>query len=547
MQEHLFKFFQREGDLSFWKFILIISIISGISNAGLLALINGAANTAKEEGLNYQYFAMYVVVFLIYFITKKYSMVKSAQKVEKIIKNTRARISNKVVLSDLVTIENLNKSEIFTRLTRDTDIISQAATILIGTTQSVIMIFFALVYIFFISKLVFFVIFFSLVLTIMIYETLSQELTQELDKSNAIENSFFKSLDAIVDGFKEIKMNSQKKQDILRNHHTILDTLLELKIYLSNKFTTSIMFTEIFLYILLGTIVFVIPHLATEESSTIIKSTAALLFIVGPLEASVSIFPLVAKTITSIKSIDDLETLLDTHRQNKDFSDENALANFGQFREIVFKDVAFHYDSITNEKIFGIGPIDFNFKRGEIVFIIGGNGSGKSTFIKTLLALYKAKSGNISLDGIVVDKYNEQIYRDLFSIILTDFYMFDAIHGIENIDHELLNDLLIEMQLNSKTKYINGKFTTTNLSTGQKKRLALVIAILEDKPILVLDEWAADQDPEFRKYFYETILIRLQKQGKTIIAVTHDDAYFKFSDKVLKMDYGKLSLYKGVM
>ena len=542
-QNNIIQFLKREGDLGFWRAIFFIAVLSGIANSGLLAIINIATSTVENEGLNYQFFSMFIVVFLIFIITKKYSMVKSSQEVERIIKNTRDRISNKIRFCELHTIETLDKTMILTRLTRDTNAISQAARILILRLQSIIMIFFTLLYILYLSVPIFMIILLFIILVSLNFATFKKELREDRDEVNIVEDQFFSSLNSMMNGFKELKMNSQKSEDIASQHAQFSYNLSNLKVDLSNKLTINAMYMGNILYLILATIVFIMPHIEAESSTTIIQVTAAVLFIVGPFEATVNVIPLIAKTILAIENISKIEELLDDKTSNHYVFDEHTIKRFNNFKTITFKNIEYYYTNKENEKVFGVGPIDFTLNRGEIIFIIGGNGSGKSTFIKTLLRLYTQTKGEIELDSNIIDEYNTQVYRDLFSIILTDFYIFEQIYGNKNINYKLLNDLLVETQLNNKTKYIDGKFTTTNLSTGQKKRLALVIAILEDKPILVLDEWAADQDPEFRKYFYETILMRLQQQGKTIIAVTHDDAYFKFSDKVFKMDSGQLVPY----
>ncbi|ETR66800.1 MAG: hypothetical protein OMM_05479 [Candidatus Magnetoglobus multicellularis str. Araruama] len=178
------------------------------------------------------------------------------------------------------------------------------------------------------------------------------------------------------------------------------------------------------------------------------------------------------------------------------------------------------------------------FNPGEIVFMIGGNGSGKSTFLKVLTGLYLPFSGHITINGAPA-QIDEQ--RNLFSAIFTDFHLFDRFYGIQNgIDPKKVNDLLKLMKLDHKVSVKNNQFSTTDLSTGQRKRLAMIIAIMEDKPIYVFDEWAADQSPEFRDYFYYQLLPALKQKGKTVIAVTHDQQYFDIADRILELDYGCL-------
>lgn len=540
-------FLKREGGFSFWKNIIFISTLSGMADAGLLAIINSASNTAQDEGLNYNFFAIYIVLFLIFYTTKSYSLKHASIEIEKIIKDARDRISKKIMKSELVTMERLDSSSLLTRLTRDTAIISQASFQITGAAQSTIMIFFAMLYILTISKSAFFIIVATSTIITITYFSFSKEFTKNLMNVDKIEESFIGSLTSIISGFKELKMNSYKRGKVIEHHTEILNNLTDSKIKISDLFVTAIMYAEIFLYLLLALIVFVLPHLTTIDSPTIIKLTAATIFIIGPFGMIVGIIPMVSKTDTAIRNINNIEKILDEKNKNlssTDMIDEEIV----DFNTIELKDIEFYYlDSNTKDKLFAIGPINLTIKKGEIIFIIGGNGSGKSTLVKTLLGLYTPQKGHISIDDDIIDIYNYQSYRDLYSIILGDFYLFDRFYGLEDIDKKLVNRLLKEMQLNSKTRFIDGKFTNVNLSTGQRKRLALILAILEDKHIYVFDEWAADQDPEFRKYFYNTILVELQKRGKTVIAVTHDDAYFNIADRVFKIDYGQMSEYKGIV
>ncbi|MFK5975066.1 MAG: cyclic peptide export ABC transporter [Sulfurovum sp.] len=544
MFEHLIQFLKREGDFSFWKNIIFMATVSGIANAGLLAIVNSASNSAQDEGLNYRFFAIYIVIFLIFFITKRYSLKYASIEVEKIIQNARDRISVKIVNSELVTMESLNLSSLFARLTRDTTTISQSAFQITGAAQSVIMIFFSMIYILTISKVAFFIIIITSTIITITYSSFAKEFSSNLKKVNKIEESFITSLRSIIDGFKELKINSYKREKIIEHNKIVLNDLIDSKIKISDLFVTAIMYAEIFLYILLALIVFLLPHLTDLDSITIIKLTAATLFIIGPFGMIIGIIPMVSKTETAIYHIDELEKSLDKAKQNIDSIEDNS-ETIDEFTTLSLKDIEFYYIDDLGERLFSIGPINLTVKKGETIFIIGGNGSGKSTLVKTLLGLYTPQKGNIYIDDEKIDLYNSQAYRNLFSIILTDFYLFDRFYGLEDIDKKLVNRLLKEMQLNKKTKFIDGRFTNTNLSTGQRKRLALIVSILEDKDIYVFDEWAADQDPEFRKYFYSTILKELKSRGKTVIAVTHDDAYFGGADRVFKIDYGQMSQYKG--
>jgi putative ATP-binding cassette transporter len=203
-------------------------------------------------------------------------------------------------------------------------------------------------------------------------------------------------------------------------------------------------------------------------------------------------------------------------------------------------DVEFAYEDETKAEQFRIGPLSFDINAGETLFIIGGNGSGKSTLLKVLCALYRPDEGTLQIDDLTIDGDTLYAYRDLFSIIFSDFHLFGQLYGLLHVNPQTVNELLERMQLDNKISYADGRFSSLELSTGQRKRMALLVSLLEDRQILIFDEWAADQDQEFRRYFYEHLLYELKSEGKTIIAVSHDDRYFHHADRIIKMEYGKL-------
>jgi putative pyoverdin transport system ATP-binding/permease protein len=225
--------------------------------------------------------------------------------------------------------------------------------------------------------------------------------------------------------------------------------------------------------------------------------------------------------------------------------EEEEIEGLAGFTEIRLDGASFTYHAPDGSPSFQLGPLDAVVRRGELLFLVGGNGSGKTTFMKLLTALYLPEQGSISVGGAEVTPRNVQPYRNLFSAIFADFHLFDKLYGLRDADPARVDELLRLMEISDKTAYRDGRFSNINLSTGQRKRLALVVAYLEDKPVYVFDEVAADQDPRFRTYFYEVMLADLKKAGKTIIAVSHDDRYFHVADRVLMMEYGRLEELAG--
>src|SRR5205823_2826656 len=191
---------------------------------------------------------------------------------------------------------------------------------------------------------------------------------------------------------------------------------------------------------------------------------------------------------------------------------------------------------------FTLGPINLTFQPGELVFLVGGNGSGKSTLAKIVSGLYLPEAGEIKLDGEIINHKNRDQYRQLFSAVFADFYLFDNLLGLKNGDVDArAAEYLKRLHLHHKIKITDGVLSTTAVSQGQRKRLALLTAYLEDRPFYLFDEWASDQDPAFKKVFYDQLLPELKARGKTVLVITHDDKYFDAADRIIKLDYGKLA------
>ena len=185
---------------------------------------------------------------------------------------------------------------------------------------------------------------------------------------------------------------------------------------------------------------------------------------------------------------------------------------------------------------------------GELVFLVGGNGSGKTTLSKLLVGLYSPEDGEVRLNDALITDKNREVYRQHFSVVFSDYFLFDSLLGLDAPDlDDNARKYLSLLRLENKLKIQDGVLSTTDLSQGQRKRLALLTAYLEDRSIYVFDEWAADQDPLFKEIFYYQLLPELKARGKTVVVISHDDKYYHVGDRIIKLDDGKLSFDKGVV
>jgi len=253
----------------------------------------------------------------------------------------------------------------------------------------------------------------------------------------------------------------------------------------------------------------------------------------------VSAVPAFTKINVAIDNIYGLERELDQRIADLDDLDD-TIAPMMVPQRIVLHDLGFRYFDNEKQLLFTTGPLNAEIRRGEITFFIGGNGAGKSTVLKLIMGLYAPEQGYLSVDGRRLDATNIGSYQALFAGIFSDFHLFKKLYGMLETDAERVHDLLIKFSLDHKTSYVPPAFSRTDLSTGQRKRLALTVALLEDRPIYVFDEVGSDQDSEFRRYFYRTLLPELKAAGKTVIVVSHDDRYFDIADQIIKLELGQI-------
>ncbi|MBF0525964.1 MAG: cyclic peptide export ABC transporter [Deltaproteobacteria bacterium] len=521
--------------------VLAVAAIAGLAQGLVMVIINGAANNFPEGGLNLRYFLLFVMCIAAFIYTKKYSLGHSVELVQQVIFNTRIRISDKIRRCSLISFESFGKSKIQTTLVENTEIIFEASKHFVQACSATVMLTFSFIYIGILSSPAFIISVVLIICAVAIYLSNQRSINQNLRHFVEKETKFFDSLDHLLGGFKEIKMNRERSDDLFENYLKNISNLTkELKIQIEMQFVNNSLFAETFFYVLMASIIFLLPQISQTKPGVIVNITSIILFIIGSLGNVVEAIPFITKADMAIENLEQIESFLDEADDNKYTSPDSRINQKKSFKEIVLKDVVFRYADAHGQNAFAIGPIDLTIQAGEMLFIVGGNGSGKSTLLKTITGLYYPFTGSIRIDNSLVDMTNYAHYRKFFSAIFADFHLFDRLYGIKEVDQDKIEDLLAQMQLSAKTSFVDGEFTNLNLSTGQRKRIALISSYLEDREIFVFDEIAADQDPIFRKYLYEVFLKELQAQGKTIIAVTHDDRYFDVANRVLKMEYGKL-------
>jgi putative ATP-binding cassette transporter len=520
--------------------LAVMATIAGGSNAALLAIVNRSAEHIKEGQPKVTSVALFLIFLLVYVYAQRYVLINTSSEVEQLVHRYRERLISMLKMCELREVEHIGRGRIFAALSSDTQTISQTASSLVMGIQAVILIFCACVYLATISIMALVIAGTFLTITARIYLNRMEGVNGTLHKAADEERELHDLVNGLLDGFKEVKLSSKRAVDVLAGIVSSSNRTALLRTDAQQEMGSNFIFAQVSFLGLLGTLVFVTPMFGTAYSGTIMESMTTVIFLIGPISGLVATVPLVAVANAAAENLYSLEQLLEasTREKNGSPASPNMVRMPAVLKTIKMRHIFFSH--VSEDSHFDVGPIDLCINIGEVIFITGGNGSGKSTLIKLLTGLYPPLSGELLVNDLPVTTVNAQAFRDSFCAVFSDFHLFRKFYGIDSPDAEVARNLLEEMEISGKTEIVDNGFSTIDLSAGQRKRLALISAMLEDRPIVVLDEWAADQDPHFRRKFYEVLLPQMKAAGKTVIAVTHDDRYFQFADRHLHMEEGQL-------
>ena len=518
----------------------MMAAVAGASNAGLLAVVNGAADPMHSGQPRLSSVMLFLVLICAYVYAQRYVMVTTSAEVEQLVHRYRERLIGRLKMCELREAEHIGRGRIFSAIGADTQTISQSASSLVMGLQSGILIVFTSLYLATVSMTSLILACGFLGVATRIYLRKMREVNSVLHQAADEENKLHDLVNGLLDGFKEVKLSSARAAAVLADVVLVSARTVAYRTEAQHALAANFIFAQIAFLMLLGTLVFVTPMLGNNYSGTVMGSMITVIFLIGPISAIIATVPVVTIANAAAENLQRLEQLLEASIREKDGASTAPAETdtSAQLKTIELRRLYFTHSASGSQ--FAVGPVDLTIDAGQTIFITGGNGSGKSTLIKLITGLYPPLSGELLVNGAPVTPGSAQKYRDRFCAVFSDFHLFRKLYGIPPPDAETAAAWLDEMEITGKTEIVRDAYSTIDLSSGQRKRLALMNALLEDKPIIVLDEWAADQDPHFRRKFYDILLPRLKAEGKTIIAVTHDDRYFHIADRRLHMEEGQL-------
>jgi putative ATP-binding cassette transporter len=519
--------------------LIAMAGLSGICDAAILAAINtGASAVGNGSGFSPWAAALFVVSLVLSVSTQQNIMITTTAEIEAIVHRLRMRLMDQIRRSELLALEKIGRANIVAAITSDTAVLTQSSRALAFAIQGIVLVVCVAAYVAYLSIVAFVLSVIVVGVGVFIFHVTGRA-SEQTDKAAERERELFDRLTDFLDGFKEVRLNASRSMDLFNYTFEVSRTAANAKIHSMSRDHKRTVSAQTAMYLALGAVVFVAPRFAASlEGQSIVMTATALLFAVGACFGLVQTMPVLMAANAAADRITRLEAELSAAAVSTGTPETGA-----RFERIELRGVVFRYADTSSDSVFQVGPLDLTLRRGDLVFVTGGNGSGKSTFMRLLAGLYPPESGVIMLDGVPVDDTTREAYRSLMSAIFSDYHLFRRLYGISEPYAAEAAGLLQAFRLAEKTGLSNGEFRTLDLSGGQRKRLALVVSLLEKRPILLLDEWTADQDPGFRHGFYHEFLPEMVQAGMTIVMITHDDRYLAeldFPASRLRMDEGRI-------
>ena len=509
---------------------------SGACNAALLSVINAVVKrNGLTTGLLWSFGGL--CVFLpIARITSEFLMNRLGQGA---MYGLRMQLCRQILAAPLRHLEDVGAPSMLAALTDDVHTITSALLMFPLICVDISLILSCLVYMGMLSPVLLLVVLGFFVVGVASYQLPIIKVQKIFRLARRDADALQTHFCALTQGTKELKMHSGRRSAFFNEGlEKTSSSLRERNVSGQNLYSAASSLGQTLVFVVVGIILFLLPMVRHPTNAMMMAYALTLLYLMAPIQTVINTLPQLSRANVALMKIEELGFTLTEHGSEE--TDGEGLPPVG-WKTLELRSVAHSYQREGETGAFVLGPIDLSFRPGELVFIIGGNGSGKTTLVKLLTGLYAPEEGSIFLDGEVVGAGNKEMYRQRFSTVFSDFYLFEQMLGLSNPQlDDRAREYLSRLNLSHKVRIEGGKFSTTDLSQGQRKRLALLTAYLEDRPVYVFDEWAADQDPQFKAVFYMELLPDLRARGKTVFVITHDDRYFHVADRLIKLEEGKI-------
>jgi putative ATP-binding cassette transporter len=516
---------------------ILLAIVSGFANTGLLAVINSVLS--RQQFLNHRLALIFAALCLVLPVTRFISGALLVRLTGDAVRDLRVRLSRSIVAAPLRRFEEQGAHRVMNVLTTDIASVNTALYAFPTFCMQVTIVVSSLIYLGFLSWKVLGAVLLFMAVGIGSYQLPIMAAFRHFRQGRSHSDTLMRHFRAVTEGAKELRLHQPRRAAFFHDElepaaHALSRSSVRANTILAG--TTS--WGQILFFMLIGLVLFGLPAMSSAPMGVLAGYSLVVLYMMTPLEYIMSALPTMSQAAVAVQAIERMGLGLEAGAEE---AAPPAQAPTAEWHSLELRGVTHAYSRDSESGRFLLGPVDIALRPGEMVFLIGGNGSGKTTLAKMITGLYRPEGGEIRLDGQLIDEQKLPWYRQHFSAVFSDFYVFDKLLGLggAGLDERARGELS-RLKLDHKVEVRDGALSTIDLSQGQRKRLALMSACLEDRPIYLFDEWAADQDPFFREIFYREILPLLKAKGKTLIVISHDDRYYDIADRVIKLDYGKV-------
>lgn len=512
-----------------------LAIVSGLSGAALIKVISdGIAGGAVP---NVQFALTFFALCITLVATRSGSQIAILFITQNAVMDMRVALSKKLIGNPYKKLQQLGKPGLQVILTEDIDTFTSALQTAPRVLTEGIVIISSFAYLAWLSLPLFGMLSVTLVVCLVAFNLAQRYPFSQMRLIRAKMDSLYKNIRDLIEGSRELQLNKARghmfvDQVIAKDARDFRDIFIRG----FSSYTLIGNVGDMLFFFVIGVLLFIVPMWLPQSPATLTSVTLVLLFLIGPISTMINSVPSLGRAGISLRRIQQLD-----HELSADTAAPAGPNPFAQPGPVLLEleGVSHHYPGKTDDSQFLLGPIDMQVNRGEVLFIVGGNGSGKTTLAMMLLGLYSPETGALRMNGHPVNEGNVEHYRQHFGAVFADFHLFEHLLGDDPaVVAQRASHYMEKLNMEHKVKVVDGKFSTIDLSSGQKKRLALINAYLEDKPVYLFDEWAADQDPAFKRVFYAELLPELKARGKTVIVISHDDAYFHCADRIVKLEDG---------
>ena len=517
---------------------IVASVLAGVGNTALLAVITNQLSNGEHSGTSLV--IGFIGLCVVMLGSRAASMILLTRLTLTSTLNLRMRLSRQILSTPLRDLEKLGEARLLTSLTDDVPVITVALSTVPILAMNAAIVTGCLSYLGWLSWKLLIGVLVYMIVGAAIYQFAILKASRFVRLARESAEALMNNLRALTDATKELKIHQKRRETFLTDMLEASAVNLQRHNMTANViFISNAILGQALIFALIGLLLFGLSGVISVSAQILTSYTVMMLYMMGPLESLLNSLPNFNRAVVAMQKVNQLGISLAQKSSENEIAGKKLSTTGWESLELI--NATHTYYRENQENSFMLGPINMQIEAGEILFLTGGNGSGKTTLAKLILGLYAPETGQVKLNGEDITDENRESYRQYFSVVFTEFYLFDSLIGLDQTDlDERAQKYLSMLQLDKVVEVKDGKLSTIRLSQGQRKRLALLTAYLEDRPIYLFDEWAADQDPLFKEVFYYQLLPELKSRGKTVIVISHDDHYYHVADRVVKLDYGQI-------